>query len=134
MPYSHLTELPDPALRRWSEKPAKTFGDILPSGYITAAQSGIDSESQSPTSALSSSEKLVQGAMPKVQDVVEVVRRRTTMRRPARGVTRSESVTDEKRRLLEDESWEVVRKDDVIDGRIARSKSETRPSRSYPRK
>ncbi|KAF8554985.1 hypothetical protein OG21DRAFT_1508274 [Imleria badia] len=129
-----ITELPDPALRRWSSKPAKTFGDILPSSYITAAQSGIESES--PTSVLSSSEKLVQAAIPKVQGVVEVVRRRTTMRRPVRGVTRSESVsiTDEKRRLLEDDSWEVVRKEDVTDGLIARSKSEMRPSRYYTRK
>lgn len=130
LPSVHLTELPDPALRQWSLKPAKTFGDILPSDYITAAQSGVES----PTSVISSSERLVQAAMPKVQGVVEVVRRRTTMRRPAGGVSRSGSLTDEKRRLLEDESWEVVRKGDLTDGRIARSKSEMRPSRYYTRK
>ncbi|KAH0839500.1 hypothetical protein J3R83DRAFT_334 [Lanmaoa asiatica] len=123
-------ELPDPALRQWSQKPAKTFGDILPLDYITAAQSGIES----PTSIISSSEKLVQAAMPKVQGVVEIVRRRTTMRRPAGSVRRSDSLTDEKRRLLEDDSWEVVRKDEVTGSRIARSKSEMRPSRYYSRK
>ena len=129
-----IAEIHDPALRRWSEKPAKTFNDILPSGYITAARSGIECES--PTSALS--EKFVQAAIPKVQGVVEIVRRRTTIRRPARGhgMTRSESLTDEKKRLLEEDSWEVVRKEDVMDGRagIVRSKSEMRPSRYYSRK
>lgn len=133
----HVTELPDPALRRWSSKPAKTFNDILPSGYIATAQSCIESES--PTSDLFSSGKLVQAAIPKMQGVVEVVRRRTTMRRPARGMMRSESVSvmDEKKRLLEDDSWEVVRKEDygmADGGRIVRSKSEMRPSRYYSRK
>lgn len=125
-----FTEFPDPALRQWSKKPAKTFDDILPSDYITAAQSGIEP----PTSVISSSEKLVQAAMPKVQEVVEVVRRRTTLRRPARGVLRSDSLMGEKRKLLEDEPWDIVRKDDVTDHRIARSKSEMRPSRYYSRK
>ncbi|KAG9317004.1 hypothetical protein JVU11DRAFT_1184 [Chiua virens] len=114
----------------WSLKPAKTFNDILPSGYITAAKSGVES----PTS-----EKIAQAAIPVVQDVVEIVRRRTTLKRRPAGaggvfVSRSDSLRDEKRRLLEDDSArEVVRKEDV-DGRLARSKSEMRPSRFYSRK
>ncbi|KAI9572484.1 hypothetical protein HD554DRAFT_2065451 [Boletus coccyginus] len=127
-----ITELPDPALRRWSEKPAKTFNDILPSGYITAAQSGIDAES--PTSYLSPSEKFVQAAMPKVQDVAKAVKRRTTLKRPVRDLTRSDSLMDEKRRLLEEDSWEIVRKDEVMGGRLTRSKSEVHPPRYYSRK
>ena len=79
-----------------------------------------------------SSGGLVQAAMPKVQGVVEVVRRRTTLRRPA-GLARSESLADEKRRLME-EDWEIVHKEDVVDGRLMRSKSEMRPSRHYWRK
>lgn len=117
-------------MRRWSEKPAKTFNDILPSGYITAAQSGVPMTS--PTRMFASSGGLVQAAMPKVQGVVEVVRRRTTLRRPA-GLARSESLADEKRRLME-EDWEIVHKEDVVDGRLMRSKSEMRPSRHYWRK
>ncbi|KAN0097922.1 hypothetical protein V8E55_002368 [Tylopilus felleus] len=125
-----ITEIHDPALRRWSEKPAKTFNDILPSGYITAAQSGVPMTS--PTRMFASGGGLVQAAMPKVQGVVEVVRRRTTLRRPA-GLARSESLADEKRRLME-EDWEIVHKEDVVDGRLMRSKSEMRPSRHYWRK
>ncbi|KAG6374883.1 hypothetical protein JVT61DRAFT_3355 [Boletus reticuloceps] len=133
-----ITEIPDPALRRWSsEKPAKTFGDILPSGYITPAQSGIDV--QSPT-RMFSSEKWVQAAIPKVQGVVDIVRRRTTMKRFGRGVRRSESLMEEKGRLLdEDDAWDVVHKEEVMEDRaptrgIMRAKSEMRPSRYYSRK
>jgi len=164
-----IIETPDPALRQWSEKPAKTFDDILPSGYITAAKSGIP---ESPTRMISPGEKLAQTVMPKVQGVVEVVRRHTTMRRQkaagmgsrvgagtgtgaltgkaaetgawgrARSrtwqgtwdVKRMGSLVEEKNRLLEDEGdgdgeWEVVRRSDAVDGRLARSKSEIRPSR-----
>jgi len=72
--------------------------------------------------------------MPKVQDVAMAVKRRTTIRRPVRDLTRSESLMEEKRGLLEDDSWEVIRRDEVMDGRITRSKSEVRPPRYYSRK
>ncbi|KAF9236427.1 hypothetical protein BU15DRAFT_50050 [Melanogaster broomeanus] len=120
-----ITERHDPALRQWSRKPAKTFEDILPSGYITSAASAVPS---SPTNALHetlmSSEKLVQAAIPKVQGVVDIVRRRSTMR-----IRRTASVNDEKRRLLEDDKWEIIREEDVQESRLSRSKSEIRPPR-----
>lgn len=72
--------------------------------------------------------------MPKVQDVAKAVRRRTTLKRPVRDLTRSDSLMDEKRRLLEDDSWEIIRKDEVMDGRLTRSKSEVHPPRYYSRK
>jgi len=132
-----ITEIPDPALRRWSsEKPAKTFGDILPAGYITPAQSGIDV--QSPT-RMSSGETWVQAALPKVQGVVEIVRRRSTMmtRFGRRGaVRRSASVMEEKSRLLDEvDTWEVVHEEEAMEARapptrgIVRAKSEMRPPR-----
>jgi len=122
-----ITEIPDPALRDWSrsQKSTKTFGDILPSSYITAAQ-------ESPSQP-SPSERFFQAAMPKVQGVAAVVRRRATLPwpKPSSKVSRSTSLIDEKRGLLEDDAWEVVHKEELIDGRLARSKSEMRPPRYY---
>ncbi|KAF8835908.1 hypothetical protein BDN67DRAFT_974803 [Paxillus ammoniavirescens] len=125
-----ITERHDPALRQWSKKPAKTFEDILPSDYITSAQSGVPS---SPPNVLHdtflSSERLVQAAIPRVQGVVDSVKRRSTMRKG--GIRRTESVNEEKRRLLEDDKWEIIHKEDVT--RLGRSKSEVRPP-SYSRR
>ncbi|KIJ61009.1 hypothetical protein HYDPIDRAFT_31709 [Hydnomerulius pinastri MD-312] len=124
-----ITEHRDPALRKWSKRPAKTFDDILPADYITAAESGIPS---SPPNAwhetFLSSDKLVQAAIPKVQGVVDVIRRRSTLRKKG-DVRRTGSISDEKSRLLEDEKWEIVQEEDVKESRLGRSKSEARPSR-----
>lgn len=72
--------------------------------------------------------------MPKVQSVVEIVRRRTMLGKPMFGLVRTGSFADDKRRLLEDDGWEVIQRDDALDGRLARSKSEMRPPRYYSRK
>lgn len=142
---------------------------------MTAAQSSV---SESPTDMLAPGKKWVEAMMPKVQGVVEVVRRHTSMRRQTwtsgighrvrgagtgtRAVTepviekgaetgawgrarsrtwegrwdvkRMDSSVEEKSRLLADQDdsdgeWEVVQRSDAVDGRLARSKSEIRPSR-----
>ncbi|KAF9224467.1 hypothetical protein BS17DRAFT_808178 [Gyrodon lividus] len=126
------TERHDPALRQWSKKPAKTFDDILPSDYITSAESGVP---PSPPNVfydtLLSGEKFVQAAIPKVQGVVDGVRRRSTMRKG--GIRRTWSLNEEKRKLLEDDNWEIVEKADAKESRLGRSNSEMRPSRSARR-
>ena len=124
---AHVVEIPDPALREWSryQKSTKTFGDILPSGYIAAAQPGIESP-------VSPSNKFFQAAIPKIRSVAEIVRRRATLPRPRfGGVSRSMSLIDERRGLLEDNTWEIIGKDELTDSRLGRSKSEMRPSRYY---
>ena len=82
-------------------------------------------------SVLASPERLVQVAKPKVQGIIEIVRRRTMMWRPAGKVSRNGSLMDETKRLLGDSAG---RKDDGFDSRLTRSKSEMRPSGYFLRK
>ncbi|KAH7888193.1 hypothetical protein F5I97DRAFT_1806346, partial [Phlebopus sp. FC_14] len=125
-----ITERRDPALRTWSKRPAKTFDDILPPDYITSAESGVPSQSQNViVEGLLASEKLAQAAIPKVQGVVDLMRRHTY-----KTSVRRTSSTDESRRLLEDEKQSLEGNDDVKAKRLYRSRSEAQPSRNLRKK
>ncbi|KAH7903326.1 hypothetical protein BJ138DRAFT_164523 [Hygrophoropsis aurantiaca] len=86
-----VTELRDPRLHNYSNSPAKTFGDILPSDYITSPIPLADSQPTQSSSYPdeSSKDKFVravrQSALPKMQGVVgDVLRRsKTSLRRHA---------------------------------------------------